>query len=165
MQQDIQKEDILQKIFDFITALQIPIRFSEITTETFLPGIKIEKGTLLIDLEKLLHPGDILHEAGHIAVSLPEERIHLNNNVIENNESKSGEELAVMLWSYAAIMDIGLAPEVVFHSDGYKEESDWILKNYSNQNFIGLPLLQWMGLTYTDTEKLCFPKMKKWLRD
>ncbi|MDH7448028.1 hypothetical protein [Aquimarina sp. 2201CG14-23] len=159
-----QQEDIIQKIFSFLELLPIPTQFSKINTETFLPGIKIDKGVLLVDPDKLVHPGDILHEAGHIAVSRPEERMHLQNNVIENNESKSGEELVAMLWSYAAIMDMGLSPEIVFHKEGYKGESEWILDQYRSQNFIGLPLLQWMGLTYTDTETLQFPKMKKWLR-
>ncbi|WP_378179107.1 hypothetical protein [Aquimarina sp. SS2-1] len=165
MREGVIKEDIIKKIFQFLESLPIPIQFSEIPTETFLPGIKIEKGTILVDANKLTHPGDILHEAGHIAVSIPEERIHLNNNVTENNTTKEGEELAAMLWSYAAILEMGLAAEIVFHPDGYKGESDWILNQYRNQVYIGLPLLQWMGLTYLDTEESSFPHMKKWLRE
>lgn len=165
MKNNPEREKTLHTIYTFLESLPIPIVLCKINTETFLPGIKIRDGNLLIDTNKLMYPGDILHEAGHIAVSLPEERTSLNDNVIEHNKSKEGEEFAVMLWSYAAAIHLEIQPEVVFHREGYKGESEWILKEYNNQNFIGLPLLQWMGLTYTDSEELHFPKMKKWLRE
>lgn len=82
--------------------------------------------------------------------------------MIIGNEAKKGEKMAVMLWSFAACKHIKIAPEIVFHQDGY---SEWILKQYQNQNYIGLPLLQWMGMTYMEEETFNFPEMKKWLRD
>ena len=55
--------------------------------------------------------------------------------------------MAVLLWSYAAAKKIGLAPEVVFHEDGYKGEAIWLREQFESKNYIGLPLLQWLGLT------------------
>ena len=36
-----------------------------------LPGLAIEHGAILVDEQRLSHPGDILHEAGHLAVADP----------------------------------------------------------------------------------------------
>ena len=155
---------VLKQIFQFFDEISIPYNFTKIETETFLLGIQIKNGSLQIDLEKLKYPGDLLHEAGHIAVTKSEERKVLSDNVIENNTEKAGDEMAVLLWSYAAAKKIGLAPEIVFHEDGYKGEAIWLREQFEGKNYIGLPLLQWMGLT--DVEgKEAFPKMKAWLRE
>ena len=71
-----------------------------------------------------------------------------------------GDEMSSILWSCAALKHLDIPPQVVFHCDGYKEESDWIIKQLENGVYNGLPLLVWMGL-YEEGE---FPKMKKWLR-
>lgn len=164
MEQGKERDLILERIFRFFDKISIQYNFTEIETETFLPGIQIKNGVLQIDLQKLKYPGDLLHEAGHIAVTKSEERNVLNDNVIENNAEKAGDEMAVLLWSYAAAKKIGLAPEIVFHEDGYKGEAIWLREQFEGKNYIGLPLLQWMGLT--DVEgKDAFPKMKVWLRE
>lgn len=164
MEQGKERDSILERIFQFFDEISIQYNFTEIETETFLPGIQIKNGVLQIDLQKLKYPGDLVHEAGHIAVTKSEERNGLNDNVIENNAEKAGDEMAVLLWSYAAAKKIGLAPEIVFHEDGYKGEAIWLREQFEGKNYIGLPLLQWMGLT--DVEgKDAFPKMKAWLRE
>ena len=155
------RELILKQIFQFFDEISIPYNFAEISAETFLPGIQIKNGTLQIELEKLKYPGDLLHEAGHIAVSISSERESLNDNIIENNTEKAGDEMAVLLWSFAAAKQIGLPTEIVFHEDGYKGEAKWLAEQFENGNYIGLPLLQWMGLG----DENSFPKMKRWLRE
>jgi hypothetical protein len=164
MEQGKERDLVLERIFRFFDKISIQYNFTEIETETFLPGIQIKNGVLQIDLQKLKYPGDLLHEAGHIAVTKSEERKVLSDNVIENNTEKAGDEMAVLLWSYAAAKKIGLAPEIVFHEDGYKGEAIWLREQFEGKNYMGLPLLQWMGLT--DVEgKDAFPKMKAWLRE
>jgi hypothetical protein len=116
---------------------------------------------LVIDQQQLLYPGDVLHEAGHIAVTTAAERPLLSGNITENNPEKEGEELAVLLWTYAACQALGLPAEVVFHPAGYKGQSEWLITNFEQGNYIGLPLLAWMGLTTSNT----FPAMKRWLRE
>jgi len=164
MEQGRERDLILEKIFHFFNEVPIRYNFTEIQTETFLPGIQIKNGILQIDLEKLKHPGDLLHEAGHIAVSLSAERESLNDNIIENNNEKAGEEMAVLLWSFAAARKIGLPTAIVFHEDGYKGEAKWLAEQFESENYIGLPLLQWMGMTDVDGGH-AFPKMKAWLRE
>ncbi len=64
---------------------------------------------------------------------------------VENNEAKAGEEMAVLLWSYAAAKKIDISPIFVFHEPGYKGENMWLLKQFNSENFIGLALMQWVG--------------------
>ncbi len=150
---------IITKILSFLEEIGIPFQPSSISETTFLPGLKIESGQLIYDPERLLYPGDLLHEAGHLAVIPASDRPLLSDQVVITNQSKDGDEIAAMLWSYAAALHIGLPPEVVFHPNGYKGEHDWILSNYRSGSFIGLPLFKWMGFCEDD-----FPTMKQWLR-
>ena len=148
----------------FLAEIGIPTQLVELPADTFLPGILIEDGGLLIDPARLLYPGDILHEAGHLAVIPAAERAQLSGNVMAGKPEQhgtDGEEIVAMLWSYAASEAIGLPPEIVFHPDGYRDASTWILNNFSQGIYMGLPLLVWMGLTTTDG----FPRMTRWLRE
>ena len=52
--------------------------------------------------QKLLYPGDVLHEAGHIAVVPSAERHLLNAETISLREAKEAEEMSAISWSYAA---------------------------------------------------------------
>jgi len=138
--------------------------------DTFLPGILVKDGVIIIDRSKLSYPGDLLHEAGHIALEKAEDRPGLNDD-IEGAKSESEKlEIGVILWSYAALKYLELPEEVVFHENGYKGDSNWLIEEYNKGNFIGLPLLIWMGLTYEKVTHISgeeiapFPHMIKWLR-
>lgn len=161
----MEKDQLLKLIYSFLTSIGIQLIEKEFEGTSFLPGLKIENGNLLIDKQKLVYPGDILHEAGHIAVTVSAGRNMLNGNVTDNNKAKEGEELAAMLWSYAVCIHLEIDPEIVFHKNGYKGESEWLLDNYRNGKFIGLPLLVWMGMTTGQENNGGFPFMTKWLRD
>lgn len=163
---------LLEKITDFLHEIGINTHKQQLDEPTFLPGVLIDKGTLIIDEEKLLYPGDLLHEAGHIAVMTNEERSSIRGNVGEaTSASKAGgEELSAIAWSYAALKHLGLPPEVVFHPNGYKGASDWFMEQFALGKNIGVPLLQWMGLCYTEApaenpEIKTYPHLIKWLRD
>ncbi|MBY0572699.1 MAG: hypothetical protein K2P84_03370 [Undibacterium sp.] len=158
--------DHLIKLFvSFLDKVGIEVKEGPVESDTFLPGLEINRGVLIYDRNTLLHPGDILHEAGHIAVTVASQRSLLLGNVMDEQPDKAGEEMAAMLWSYAACIELGIAPEIVFHKDGYKGEGAWLLENYANKIFIGLPLLIWMGMTAKESELNGFPRMSKWLRD
>lgn len=144
----------------FIRQTGIEVRETTLIRDSFLPGVEIENGTLLYDPEKLLYPGDLLHEAGHIALTPGGQRATLNGNVMETDPQREGDEMAVMLWTYAAAKEMDVPLDIIFHEHGYKGQSDWLMENYENGTYIGLPLLKWMGLTDD-----AFPKMKCWLRE
>lgn len=158
------KTDLISTFHDFLEEIGIEMRAGAVPADSFLPGVTIVAGEIVYDLQGLLYPGDILHEAGHIAVSNAAERPMLNGNVAEVNSGKSAEEQAVLLWTWAAIQKIGIPPEVVFHEHGYKDESESLIENFSEGNYVGLNLLVWMGMTENPTQTKGFPQMKEWLR-
>lgn len=158
---DFDSADYLRQILGFLTSIGLPVRETSFDKPGFLPGLLIEKGELLLDRTRLLYPGDVLHEAGHLAVTAAAERPLLGANVTENHPEKDGDELAVLLWTYAACRHLGVPPVVVFHPDGYKGQSEWLIDTFAKGQYIGLPLLAWMGLTTSDG----FPAMTRWLRE
>ncbi|MBO2010508.1 hypothetical protein J4E00_15715 [Siccationidurans soli] len=148
----------------FLTEIGLETQEMRLPKDTFLPGLLIDGGRLLIDPARLLYPGDVLHEAGHLAVTPAAERAQLSGNVMANKPEQhgtDGEEIAAMLWSYAAAQAVDIAPEVVFHPAGYRNQSTWMLDNFRQGIYPGLPLLVWMGLTTTPD----FPRMNRWLRE
>lgn len=161
----------IQKMCDFFDEIGIKWAICTLSDEdsTFLPGIKIVQGTLQFDLAKLKYPGDLLHEAGHIAVEAPESRTLMNNNADFGKTPEASLEPAAILWSYAALRHLKLPIEFVFHDDGYKGIASWFRMELSNGRYMGLPLLQWMDLCVEpkiadQTGQLPFPHMLKWLR-
>jgi hypothetical protein len=162
------EETVFLKITDFLRAIHVPIRFCSVAQTTFLPGLMIENGTLLIDKNQLKYIGDTLHEAGHIALMPPEERNTLSGN-LEGQTHAEATEMAVIAWTYAACLEIGIDPAVVFHPEGYKGGSESILSNFGEGRYFGVPILQWFGMTY-DTKNALenniqpYPKMTHWVR-
>jgi hypothetical protein len=157
-------------IINFIRSIGIEVIVAPIDTACVLPGIQISKGRLVVDPERLLYPGDLLHEAGHLAVAPSEIRKQMNGVLDPKQDFELAGELMAIPWSYAAALHIGIDPAVVFHPDGYKGGAASILENFVQSRFIGLPALQWIGLTYDgkrakELGTAPFPKMIKWLRD
>lgn len=161
-------EEIIDKIIAFLQEIDLVVKRCKISEETFLPGIKIKRGEILVDEDKLTYPGDLIHEAGHIALTPKTEREKLNGNVDEEQNSKDSLESGTILWSWAALTYLELDPEIVFHKGGYRGASEWFIENFTSGNYIGLPLLQWMELCKhqdSDEDMPGFPHMIKWLRD
>ncbi len=73
-------------------------------------------GKLVVDRGKLKYPGDLLHEAEHLAVVETSRRQSIGAYVGFNTD----EGLGAIAWSWAALKHLELPPEVVFHPDGYK---------------------------------------------
>ena len=166
MQTSSFQNPIVRQIADFLFSIGLPIRAAALTLPTFLPGILIDHGTLVVDEAQLHYPGDLLHEAGHLAVAAPSRRQFFYNNV----GSDGGDEIAAIAWSYAAALAIGLDPAVVFHADGYRGGAAAILDNFREGYYIGVPLLQWIGLSAEPRQAAAlgippYPHMRKWVRD
>jgi hypothetical protein len=160
----------LEKVLTFLETIGIDIVEKELDATTFLPGLSLGSDCIYIDFEKLLYPGDILHEAGHLAVTTASERKLVGTVAMPKDWPTQGDEIGAILWSYAAICHLELPLEFVFHPNGYKNNSDWFISNFSNENYIGLPFLEWAGLTLSENRaaiegKKAFPIMQKWLRD
>ena len=156
-------DPLTARLVEFVRGIGIAVRAESLEPTTFLPGIAIRHGGLVIDPPSLAYPGDILHEAGHIAVSDPAERYQ------ETLTPNDGDELAAIAWSYAAIRWLGLDPAIVFHEAGYRGSSRAFIENFSAGRYFGVPLLQWYGLTIEprrgkSSEHEPYPHMLRWLR-
>ena len=115
------------EIIGFFRHIGLEVDQCELPEETFLPGIAVTKGRLRIDPAKLKYPGDLLHEAGHLAVIPPEERRQAGDDFA----GSGGNEMAAIAWSYAACMYLDLPLEMLFHETGYKGDAHWLAETYS----------------------------------
>jgi hypothetical protein len=152
-------------IIQFLREIGLEVRATQINEETFLPGIQIDHGIILFDEARLKYPGDLLHEAGHLAIKSKEERkqIHLDAG------NDAAEEMMAIAWSYAASIYLQLPPEVVFHPNGYRGDSQALIENFTQGHYFAVPMLQWLGMTADkrQAEKLGiapYPWMVQWLR-
>jgi hypothetical protein len=151
-------------IIDWLRQIGLTVWLAPLGAETFLPGVTLEPGGLVVDPESLLYPGDLLHEAGHLAVMLPVQRASTGSNV----GFDMGDEIAAQCWSYAAAVQLGVPPEIVFHPAGYKGAANTLIQVYPEGN-AGVSLLQWMGLTMDSAHAAAgsmhpYPHMIRWLR-
>ncbi|MCD0465304.1 hypothetical protein [Flavobacterium sp. ENC] len=158
-----------QQTLSFLKEIGIDVIEKELG-ETFLPGLSLGPNCIYIDYDKLQYPGDILHEAGHLAVTTAAERKLVGTDNIAAEWPTQAEEMGAILWSFAAANHLGLPIEFVFHPNGYKNESDWLISNFNTENYIGLPFLEWIGLCLGKDRagkenKPAFPAMLKWMRD
>jgi len=153
----------LNLIIDFLKDTGIEIHETELDDGCFLLGLYPKGCGLLIDRNKLKYPGDLLHEAGHIAVTEAHLRPLIGTPEMPEQWPKTGDELGAILWSYAAVCKLKIPADVVFHPDGYKGDSAWLIEQFENGNYIGLPLLTWMGFCNVSSDT-SFPFMNKWLR-
>jgi GNAT superfamily N-acetyltransferase len=153
---------VLDRIFSFLREIGFDIHLAELPEKTFLPGIQLVANGLNVDIDALLYPGDLLHEAGHLAV-MPAENRYLE----APPTGDAAEEIAAIAWSYAAIVHLGLPPEVVFHPHGYRGQSNTLAHGFATGNCPGLPMLWWMGLTTrpTATTPSIYPEMLRWVRE
>ncbi|WP_165188787.1 hypothetical protein [Caulobacter soli] len=133
-------EPLVGRIVAFLREIGIPVEAAVLDDATFLPGVAVAAGGLRVDPSRLSWPGDLLHEAGHVAVGDPARR---DGGVSDD----AGEEMAALAWSYAAATHLGLDPSVPFHEGGYRGEGPTLAENFSKGGYVGVPLLAWWGLT------------------
>ena len=73
-------------------------------------------------------------------------------------------------WSDAAALHLGLDPAVVFPAAGYRDGSVSLLDNFANGRYVGVPMLQWVGLTADATRAEAlgvaeYPHILHWVVD
>src|SRR5688572_24737910 len=130
---------ILSKCIPFLNGIGIKTIFRKLDTPGFLPGLLIENGCIIIDRDALLYPGDILHEAGHIAVVPGAERTNMNNQSVLDSKNRETEEMMAIAWSYAACIHLDLDPKIVFHENGYNGTGENIVENFNAGIYFGTP--------------------------
>jgi hypothetical protein len=150
------------RIVAFLEGIGIPVSVEPVA-DAFLPGVTVQGGGIVFD-PAMPYPGDLLHEAGHIAVTDPAERPTLNEV-----SSDPGEEMAAIAWSYAAALAAGVDPRLVFHDHGYKGGGGYLIEALTGSSPVGAPLLQVYRMSGLprDAERLglpVYPVMARWLR-
>lgn len=163
-------DSALEKCISFLNSIGIKTVDGKLPDDTFLPGLSIEGDCIVIDRQALKYPGDILHEAAHIAVVPAAERPGLNAASIGTRPNREAEEMMAIAWSYAACIHLGLDPYFVFHDNGYKGGGSYIADNFAEKRYFGLPMLQWKGMTLDEDNAAkqnlpAYPQMLKWVLD
>jgi hypothetical protein len=159
------RHPMVARIVGFLSDIGISVADGELAEDTFLPGVSVNRGVLIVDQTRLRYPGDLLHEAGHLALLTPEER-KLAGADLGND---GGIEMAAIAWSYAAALHISIDADIVFHAGGYRSGSQSIVENFSRGQYIGVPVLEWLDMAAGDATARkagvpAYPKMLRWLR-
>lgn len=162
--------DLLKHVTDFLMEIGVPVEFRDLEGYCFLPGIQIANGILLIDIDRLQFPGDIIHEAGHIAVVPPAERATLNEISICERPMREAEEMMVIAWSYAVCVHLNIDPSFVFHDQGYHSGGSHLADQFKEGRYFGVPMLQWTGMALEKREPQnphlpVYPAMINWMRE
>lgn len=185
--------ETLAPVCAFIEAIGLRCSPGSVPTDSFLPGVAIIEGGLVYDDEQLGSPGDLLHEAGHLALTpqrvrplldgdvgaviddilatgLPDHLAPLNE--AERSMIERSEPLAIA-WSYAAACAAGVDPDCVFWEGGYGTKdggSPMILRMQIEQGMfpgvLGLAQLGFCGpppLFATPGQAAPFPAMRGWM--
>lgn len=156
-------DSLVMKLVTFVRSIGIEVQACPINWKTRFPGLEIRSGAVLVDEKQLIHPGNILHEAGHIAVHNPARR----------KEPKflpsRGEELGALAWSYAAVVHLGLRSELVFYPGSYQGWDTSLVENFAEGRYLGVPLLQLYGMAIeqrfaAERGLKPYPHMLRWLR-
>lgn len=165
------QNSLTNRLADFLGGIGLPVEAAaSFPGEPFLPGIFVENGRIFVDEATLRFPGDLLHEAGHLAVTPSAVRNALAGDVGLPDAGDAGLEVMVIAWSYAACCFLNLDPCVVFHEHGYRGNSQGLLLGFSLGVFPGAPGLQAAGMSAFGAEAVRlgvppFPQMRRWLRE
>jgi hypothetical protein len=157
--------DLTEIIIAFLREIGLPVQAGVIAGDSVLPGIQVRSGVLIYDPATLKYPGDLLHEAGHLAVKSAADRQRASDDL----GADPAEEMMAIAWSYAAALHLKFPPEVVFHPAGYQGGSRSLLDNFAAGRYLAVPMLQWLGLTLDEQQARAigaapYPRMKVWLR-
>ncbi|MDQ0466076.1 hypothetical protein QO010_003869 [Caulobacter ginsengisoli] len=160
---DQDRQALTERICTFIREVGFEVRAEALTGPTGLPGMTIRHGVILYDPATDYAPGDLLHEAGHLAVCRPELRD------TPEMEASGADELSATAWSFAAARHLGLPTEVVFHPTSFKGEGPNMAECFDAGLYYGTPLLQLYGMTLEAKRATAdgpppFPHMLRWVR-
>jgi hypothetical protein len=161
--------DCLDRIVDFIASTGIPIREGTVPTDAFLPGIYVLSGGLVFDREALRWPGDLLHEAGHLAVAPASLRSLMQGDASLPESVPHASEVEATAWAWAALCQLGLDPSVLFHEGGYHGCSSRLIQAFTLGVYPGASGLADAGMTHVGPDAVraslpVYPAMLRWLR-
>lgn len=136
------RAECLPAILEFLERIGLPVLRAPVGETPFLPGVRIDRGTLVVEPEALIASGDLLHEAGHLACAPAAIRPRLDGNVKASLDGLrdtspagpvaelpedlrplacilQGDEPMAIAWSASALIDLGLPVDSVFYPGSY----------------------------------------------
>jgi hypothetical protein len=167
---DVMKDDVLQSIVVFLSDIHIPVMEGDVPADAFLPGLRVSAGALIYSKEQLRWPGDLLHEAGHIATIPAQVRSSLNDSLVTAQDIPHASEIEATAWAYAAVVYLKLPLSILFHDGGYHGHSAGLINTFSLGVYPGAFGLSQAGMTHigADAERAGippYPHMTRWLRE
>ncbi|MGR4864534.1 hypothetical protein [Caulobacter sp. LARHSG274] len=132
-------DPLVARIVAFLRGVGFTVEPAVLDQATLLPGVTVAGGVLQVDAARLAWPGDLLHEAGHLALGEPG---------ADGVSDDPGEEMGAIAWSFAAALAMDLDAAVLFHAGGYKGEARALIENFTQGGYVGAPILAWRGLTH-----------------
>ena len=162
--------DSIARIVPFLRGIGLSVEEAALDEACFLPGVRIRRGALVFDHDRLLAAGDLLHEAGHIALTPAVHRHELEGDVLPTQHHPHGGEVEAIAWSYAAALRIGLPLDELFHARGYKGGAQALAFSFSVGVYPGAAGLAELGLSAVGESARRagvppYPHMLRWLRD
>jgi hypothetical protein len=163
-------DDTLACITDFLNGIGLQVQPGSVPADAFLPGVRLHRGTLVYDAAQLRWPGDLLHEAGHLAVTPSRLRPLLDGALDGDDGATPVTEVAAIAWSWAACVHLGLPAEVLFHEGGYGGRAAALRLTFEMGVYPGAHLLAeagmtTMGATGAAAGVAAYPQMQGWLQD
>jgi hypothetical protein len=135
-------DPLIGRIADFLRQIGIEVAPATLAASGPCPGVEPRGGVLCIDEARLAHVGDLLHEAGHMAVC----DLSTRRSLAAIGDDP-GDEMAAIAWSYAAARRLEIDPAIVFHEGGYRGGSQALLAAFGRDGAPGVSMLEWFGMT------------------
>ena len=162
--------DSVARVVAFLRGIGFTVDEASLDEPCFLPGVRIRCGTLVFDGERLRAAGDLLHEAGHIALTPARHRHELDGDVRPDQHHPHGGEAEAIAWSFAAARRIALPLDELFHAAGYAGHAQALAFSYSTGVYPGVAGLAELGLAAIGESArqagvAAYPNMLRWLRD
>lgn len=161
--------DATGRIVAFLRGIGLDVREEPLDADTFLPGVRIVRGAIVYDRERLAWPGDLLHEAAHVALTPSSYRHALDDALDGEVAHPHGGEVESIAWSVAAALHLGLPLALLFHAGGYHGHSLSLARSYELGVYPGAAGLAALALCTLPSQARpgapAYPHMLRWLRD
>lgn len=176
--------DIIER---FLNELGFRMVYENQQRQTVIPGVHVEGMAIYVYRPALLSAGDVLHEAGHMAIVpamfrpkisgdleatlCPLASVYLATHRFIIDDDRGTEDMVsrgllqvgeseAQAWSYAAAVASGLDPRSVFHDAAYNGGSADLLMMFGHNAHCGIHGLQAAKMTTVRS----FPRMIRWLQ-
>lgn len=162
-------EALTDRLIAFLRGIGLRVDEETLATSGFLPGVCIRAGGLVVDRGALAWPGDLLHEAGHLAVMPAALRPEQNGALHDCELVPHAGEAEAIAWAFAAACAVGLSARELFHAGGYHGHGEALAMTFGCGVYPGLHGLMQADMAYGSAEARsagveAYPHMRRWLR-